>query len=363
MLIKAVYIWLDGAVPTQQLRSKTRIVSIPEGREPSLVDFPEWGYDGSSTWQADGHDSDLLLQPVRVVRDPLNGGQHCLVMCEVFTPDGRPHVTNRRSALRGALDRAGDALDPWVGFEQEYTLFADGRPLGFGPEGEPAPQGPYYCSVGSDRAFGRTISDAHADACLDAGLMLYGTNAEVMPGQWEFQVGYRGVSTESADPLTASDHLWIGRYLLHRVAEAHGVVVSFDNKPMDGDWNGAGNHTNFSTAAMRDPVSGMTAINAAVRRLADRHALHVAHYGAGLESRLTGRHETCSIHEFRHGIADRGASIRIPRSVGERGCGYLEDRRPGANSDPYLVSALLVETIAAPQLRFASAPRLEATLV
>jgi glutamine synthetase len=344
MLIRAEYIWLDGAQPTQQLRSKTRILAVAEGDPPSLADFPEWGYDGSSTGQAEGNDSDLILSPVNVVRDPFRSPRDRLVLCEVFTPQGRPHVTNQRAALRDALERAGTGLDPWAGFEQEYTLFDGGRPLAFAA-GEPAPQGPYYCSVGADRAFGRAVSEAHARACLDAGLMIYGTNAEVMPGQWEFQIGYRGVPGERADLLNVSDHLWLGRWLLHRVAEERGIVVSFDNKPMKGDWNGAGNHTNFSTAPMRDPATGMAAIEEAIERLAARHHLHVANYGAGLAERLTGLHETCSIDEFRGGIADRGASIRIPRSVGERGHGYLEDRRPGANSDPYVIGALLIDTI------------------
>ena len=236
MLGQAEYIWLDGATPTQGLRSKTRIVDLSDG-PVTLEAFPPWSYDGSSTYQADGGDSDLLLEPVSFVRDPLRGAGNYLVMCEVIRPDGSPHETNTRARLREVLAAGGAELDAWIGFEQEYTLMQGGRPLGFPADGFPAPQGPYYCSVGSDRAFGRTLIEAHTRACIEAGLMIYGINAEVMPGQWEFQIGYRGVAAESADPLTVSDHLQFARWLLYRLGEAHGATPSFDVKPMLGDWN------------------------------------------------------------------------------------------------------------------------------
>jgi glutamine synthetase len=194
-------------------------------------------------------------------------------------------------------------------------------------------------------AFGRDLVEAHTAACLAAGIMVYGINAEVMPGQWEFQIGYRGRDAESADPLNVSDHVWFARWLLARMGEAHGINAAFDVKPVKGDWNGAGAHTNFSTRAMREAATGIDAIRDAIVRLEDQHDLHVANYGAGLDERLTGLHETCAINEFRAGVADRGASIRIPRQVEERGYGYLEDRRPGANCDPYVVSTLLLRTV------------------
>lgn len=339
----AEYIWLDGTRPTQQIRSKARVLALPEN--PALADFPTWGFDGSSTGQAIGEDSDCLLEPVRIATDPRRGAGNYLVLCEVHNADGTPHQTNHRAGLRHMLDIAGSDIDPWAGFEQEYTIFKDGRPLGFPANGYPAPQGPYYCSVGASAAFGRELADAHAQACLDAGLLIYGTNAEVMPGQWEFQIGFRGIEGEPADVLTMSDHVWLARFLLQRDAERFGWTVSFDNKPVAGDWNGAGMHTNFSTAATRAPASGQNAIASAIKSLSRRHALHIADYGAGLSERLTGQHETCRIDEFRSGVAHRGASIRIPASVAAKGYGYLEDRRPGANADPYRVAACLVETI------------------
>ncbi len=358
----AEYIWLDGAEPVSELRSKTRYVGASK-QAPALSDFPEWSFDGSSTNQAAGSDSDCLLQPVAFCRDPMRGEGNYLVLCEVLRPDGAPHETNTRARLRDVLDAGAHAHDPWIGFEQEYTLFQGGRPLGFPESGFPGPQGPYYCSVGADRAFGRAIAERHAALCVEAGLLFYGINAEVMPGQWEFQVGYRGIDDEDPSALNVADHLWLARWLLHRIAEDADIRVSFDNKPMKGDWNGAGMHTNFSTLLTRSANGGIEEIERAVSRLAENHEDHIALYGDRLSERLTGLHETCSIREFRSGAGDRGASIRIPLGVAQKGNGYFEDRRPGANADPYLVAARLAATVCDVDdsgLRFYRAARKEA---
>jgi len=339
----AEYIWLDGSQPVQGLRSKTRLVQVPDSPGPS--DFPIWSFDGSSTEQASGDKSDCLLEPVCVVQDPLRGGNNYLVLCEVQNADGGAHASNRRATLRAVMAKIEVGTDPWVGFEQEYTLYRDGRPLGFPSNGFPGPQGPYYCGAGVDRAFGRDIVEAHAKACVDAGLRIYGLNAEVMPGQWEFQIGYRGIEDESGHALVISDHVWIARWLLHRLGEQHGVEVSFDNKPVKGDWNGAGMHTNFSTAGTRNQDGGLEEIKAAIVNLEQRHAAHILHYGYKLDERLTGLHETCDINTFQWGVAHRGASIRIPHPVATKGYGYFEDRRPGANANPYVVAASLIATV------------------
>lgn len=342
--VKAEYIWLDGSTPVQQLRSKTKVIPVEGG--VSLAAFSEWGFDGSSTYQATGHDSDLSLVPCFFCKDPVREGESYLVLCEVNLPDGRPHATNFRAQLAELIERVGVQHDPWAGFEQEYTFFqSQHEPLGQEVHKFVQPQGPFYCSVGAQVAFGRAIVEEHLDACLDAGLSVYGTNAEVMPGQWEFQIGYRGGKAETAPLLEMCDQLWVARHLLHLIAEKHNTTVSFDVKPVKGDWNGAGMHTNFSTIQTRDPKTGMAAIENAVTALSKRHVEHIARYGANNHERLTGKHETCDIHTFRSGIADRGCSIRIPRSVSNRGCGYLEDRRPGANANPYEVGYMLVNTI------------------
>lgn len=343
MLVSAEYVWLDGTEPTHEVRSKTRIVSL-EKFSTNTNDYPLWSYDGSSTNQAEGSHSDLYLQPVRVIKDPIRQGANVVVLCEVLNPDKTPHITNTRAQLRYVLDNGGAEHEALLGFEQEYTLFSSGKPLGWPAEGYPPPQGPYYCGVGTNKAYGREIVEKHLAYCLDSDLCVYGINAEVMPGQWEYQVGYRGFPDDNLDALLICDHQVLARWLLSRTAEDYNVTVNLENKPVKGDWNGSGCHTNFSTKAMRDPKIGYDAILEAIDRLAANKDRHTSSYGHNLHERLTGEHETCSIHEFKYGVSDRGASIRIPLHVKEAGFGYLEDRRPGANSDPYIVAALLITT-------------------
>jgi glutamine synthetase len=344
-IIKLEYVWIDGFKPWG-LRSKKKAhsVSMEEYEKicNGVIDFiPEWGFDGSSTGQATGKDSDCILRPARVFADVIaKDCESFVVMCEVFNGDGTSHETNNRHALVIA-DKITKDDNPWFGMEQEYTIMYEGRPLGFPQSGYPAPQGIYYCSVGGDRTFGRKISDDHLDVCIEAGINITGTNSEVMPGQWEYQVGGPGVGA-----LDVSDQLWASRWLLLKIAEKYGMTVTFDPKPMLGDWNGAGCHTNFSTDKMRQE-GGMFHIEQACKRLSNRVDDHLKGYGEGIELRLTGDHETCSYKEFKWGIADRTASVRIPRSVGNEGCGYLEDRRPNSNCDPYVVTRLLLETVCA----------------
>jgi glutamine synthetase len=325
---KAEYIWIDGTEPTAKLRSKTKILA------PGTTEMPIWGFDGSSTNQAEGHDSDRVLRPVFTCPDPIRGGDNVLVMCDVLFTDMTPHPSNTRAPLAEVAEKYA-SHEMWFGIEQEYTFFDGTHPLGWPDNGFPAPQGGYYCGVGADEIFGREIVEAHGDACLEAGLALAGTNAEVMPGQWEFQIG-------PVSPLEASDHLWIARWLLYRIAEEWDVTVTLDPKPVPGDWNGAGAHTNFSTKAMRENYDPCVA---AAEALQANHHEHIINYGPGVELRLTGQHETARFDEFTYGVSDRGASVRIPWQVEKDRKGYIEDRRPNANMDPYVVTRLITNTV------------------
>ena len=283
--------------------------------------MPIWNFDGSSTGQAEGSNSDVYLHPVALYRDPFRLGDNKLVMCETYKHNKLPAETNHRKSCNEVMEKAKDQ-HPWFGIEQEYTLLdQDLHPFGWPKNGFPGPQGPYYCGVGANKVYGRDIVEAHYRSCLYSGVNISGTNAEVMPAQWEFQVG-------PCEGITMGDDLWIARFLLHRVSEEFGVVASMDPKPMSvmhsfviysreslhtlniqqakvdqinyelsslsvkcqqhnicllltlffqGDWNGAGAHTNFSTLAMREP-NGLVAIEAAIDRLSKHHIRHIKAY-------------------------------------------------------------------------------------
>tara|TARA_R100001163_G_scaffold65831_1_gene65409 strand:+ start:6015 stop:7109 length:1095 start_codon:yes stop_codon:yes gene_type:complete len=347
--VKLDYVWLDG-YETKNIRNKTKYMSLDilevdtDGRpsmkspEKVLSLLPDWSFDGSSTKQAVGNNSDLVLRPVRVVRNPIEQFKinAFIVLCEVLNPDGSPHESNTRHDLIRSISETNQK-EMMFGIEQEYTFInREGSPLGW-PD-NPEEQGKYYCGVGGDVIRGREIADNHAMACLSADLLFEGTNAEVMMSQWEYQIG-------AGNAVLVSDHLWISRYLLQLLSERYSVCVSYDPKPVEGDWNGSGAHVNFSTKYMRQD-SNMEYLSVLCEGMEKHHDESISKYGEGNERRLTGDHETAHIDEYSFGISDRGASIRIPLStVVKKGRGHLEDRRPAANIDPYECLESIVRTV------------------
>ncbi|GAA5510125.1 glutamine synthetase beta-grasp domain-containing protein [Novipirellula caenicola] len=333
---KLEYIWLDGYQPTQSLRSKTKIVENFSGK---VEDAEQWSFDGSSTEQAPGGSSDCLLKPVFVCPDPARLGTGFLVMCEVLDHEGNPHRTNGRATIDDNDD------DFWFGFEQEYTIWNPdtNKPVGFPVEGFPGPQGPYYCSVGHGKAVGREIVEEHLELCLAAGLNVEGINAEVMMGQWEFQIFAKGAAL-------AGDQIWVARYLLERTAEKYDMSINWHCKPVQGDWNGSGMHANFSNTLLRT-CGSKDVYDAVCQAFEPRIKSHIDVYGADNDQRLTGLHETQSIDKFSYGVSDRGASIRIPIVTVQKGWkGYLEDRRPASNADPYMVASAIITTVKSAKL-------------
>lgn len=330
--LKLEYIWLDGYKPVPNLRGKTK---VHEGDPDSftLADCPMWGFDGSSTRQAEGKSSDCMLNPVGLFPDTSRENGF-IVMCEVMMPDGStPHPSNSRATVP-------EDSGLWIGLEQEYFLYQNKRPLGWPKDGFPNPQGNYYCGAGfmNVGSIAREIVEEHLDACLDAGINHEGINAEVAKGQWEFQVFGKGA-------CTACDQIWVARYLLLRICEKYGVDIEWHCKPFQGDWNGSGMHCNFSTDYMRE-TGGEEYFKKLMSAFEKNCEEHIAAYGPDNHLRLTGLHETQSIDKFSWGVADRGASVRVPHSFVNNGYkGYLEDRRPNSQGDPYAIVARVSQTI------------------
>lgn len=336
------YIWLDSK---NNFRSKIKVVNTDE--DPTIFhsaveDFPNWNYDGSSTGQALGDDTEVILTPVYKCPNPfIKSNDSYLVLCETYDTKGEPLPNNHRMKAKEVFDNKKDSK-PWYGFEQEYFILNNKtrEPLGFN-NGVADAQGKYYCSVGHDRAFGRDIMLDHLDMCLKAKLTVSGTNAEVAPGQWEYQIG-------PVEGIEAGDQLLISRYILERVGEKNGVLIEFHPKPLKGDWNGSGCHTNFSTLKMREgdeKYTGLDYIIKCIDNLRSSYEKTSEIYGEYNTERLTGKHETASINQFNYGIGTRNTSIRIGNETYLNKKGYMEDRRPASNMDPYLVSSYLLENV------------------
>jgi len=339
---KLEYIWLDGKRPIPELRGKTLMKEFATA--PTLAVLPNWGFDGSSTMQAEGKSSDCVLKPVALYPDASRKNAY-IVLNEVMHADGTPHPSNARATILHDEDF-------WVGFEQEYFLYKDGRPLGFPKDGHPTtPQGPYYCGVGYKYmgSLARSIVEEHLEMCLAAGINHEGINAEVAKGQWEFQIFAKGSAK-------AADDLWIARYLMMRLCEKYEVDMELHCKPIRGDWNGSGMHCNFSTQYLRE-VGGKEYFDALMKAFEGNIAAHIAVYGPDNELRLTGLHETQAIDKFSYGLSDRGASIRMPINFIKQGYkGYLEDRRPNSQGDPYQIVSQILKTInGVPKPQFATA--------
>ncbi len=330
--IKLEYIWLDGYEPTQNLRSKTK-VEDHDDFQGTIEELKNWSFDGSSTRQASGDSSDCVLVPVAIYPDPARVNGY-LVMTEVMNADGTAHASNARATID---DQDNDF---WFGFEQEYFIMDTKTqlPLGFPVGGYPGPQGMYYCSVGGKNTHGRDFVEEHADLCIAAGLNFEGINQEVASGQWEFQLFAKGARK-------TGDEIWIARYLLDRLTEQYGYYIEYHPKPVKGDWNGSGMHANFSNTTLRTCGSKEIYMQVceAFRPVTQEH---IDIYGEHNDQRLTGLHETAAITDFSYGISDRGASIRIPILTVDNGWkGYLEDRRPASNGDPYKIASRIIKTV------------------
>ena len=332
-VIHVDYLWVDG-FETPMIRSKTKVINLEQEEDGTVqLELAVWNFDGSSTGQATTGNSEMKLMPVRVYQ--VSPSQY-MVLCEVCNMDRTPHKTNHRAVLRKFL-KENPEKNMWVGVEQEYFLTAENKNV-FWPDagGEPINSPQYYCSAGGNKVKNRSLVRKHADVCQIMGVKIVGYNAEVAPGQWEYQCF-------ADDALRACDDLWVSRYMISLMAEEEGLGIEW--APHDG-WNGSGCHTNFSTEKMRLGEGAESSFHSILKKMEDRHLESMDCYGTGNKDRLVGAYETAHWSEFSFGIADRAASVRIPTVTAENGfAGYLEDRRPASNCDPYRVVNELVRCV------------------
>jgi glutamine synthetase len=328
MVLCVEYIWIDN---DGTYRSKCKVFQF---QNITLKDLPSWNFDGSSTKQnTSKHNTEVVIRPAAIFNDPFRGGNNKLVLCDCYDTNDKPHSTNTRYYAQHDVFSKKKKLEPWFGLEQEYFILDQRteQPLGYHPSKR---QGQFYAGVGHGNAYGRSFAEYHLNACLKAGIKISGINAEVAPGQWEFQIG-------PCVGIDAGDHLHIARYLLYRVSEVFNFKITIDPKPLKGNqWNGSGCHVNFSTKKMRDE-HGYSHIEKAIKKLEKNHDQHIRNFGDGNEERMTGMNETASYDKFSWSVGGRDVSVRVRNDTFRDKRGYFEDRRPSSNCDPYIVTAMI----------------------
>lgn len=335
-MITADYVWIDNE---KCLHSKIRTVKIPEmnieDSFPAPDFFPKWEYDGSSLGQSSVSDSEIVLQPCFTCKCPFHKSTNgVIVLCETYKFDGTS-IGSRQKAMEVLSNPKVTDEDPWFGIEQEFFMCdkKTGLPLGTPPLTSDIIR-TSYCGIGAGNIFHRDIMDKFIKYASYAGLEIYGVNAEVSMGQWEYQIG-------TSKGIVAGDHMWVSRYIMEKIAEKYDIVINLNPKPIQ-FINGSGCHTNYSTKSTRDHDHGLEIIvNSYIPSLIKHHDEHILLYGKGNENRLTGKHETSSYGTFSWGYGSRDTSMRVPTRTRSNGYGYLEDRRPASNVDPYDVLYLL----------------------
>jgi glutamine synthetase len=340
MILKTIleYIWIDA---NSKFRSKVKIVDTL----PILEELEIWNFDGSSTGQATGKDSEIFIKPYKIFND-WNNPSYYYVFCECIYPNGLPHITNTRHiAVKYFQNPNVINLETMFGIEQEFFVFKNGTPLIWN-DTKTEPQGDYYCGNGAKSIKGREYLNEVVKVLNVWDINITGYNFEVAPGQMEIQICEKGID--------ASDNLIAARFVLTRLAEERGWDIDIIPKPSflgTDDWNGSGCHVNFSTKDIREslltnPYSSLYSVAALITNMQTNHVNDIKFFGSeNNKLRLGGKNETSSYDTFTYGIANRGSSIRIPRTFVKNLKGYIEDRRPGSDMDPYIVTQIITEYV------------------
>jgi glutamine synthetase len=328
------YVWIDG---DGGLRSKTRIID-KDIKYLLVSDIPRWSFDGSSTNQthSDGN-TEIVLKPCKLYKNPFREINteiiHLLVLCD--TSDiccNSPMSSSTREDAKRIFDSIKEK-ECWFGLEQEFFIFS--KTNMYEEINNLSVTKKHYCGIEVDE-IDRKIMETHLNYCLEAGIKICGINAEVCEHQWEYQIG-------PCLGIDGADDLIMSRYILENIANKYNKIINYNPK-VRLDMNGSGCHVNFSTKTMREENGYIEVLNC-IDKLEKHHNTYIEKCGKNNRNRLTGKNETSSYDRFTYGIGTRNTSIRIGNETYEEKKGYFEDRRPGSNIDPYLVTSSLCKDI------------------
>lgn len=317
------YVWLDKF---NILRSKTK-------RVEQVNQIPIWNFDGSSTSQMDYStmNTEVLLQPIRVYIDGFNerNNENYLVLCDTYNinKDGiiTPTVDNYRYGAINIFNETN--LNPKFGFEQEFYLIDNENHEKLSSLTNISNKDNNYCRTTTKYTY---IMNEFYNLCLSCKIGIVGWNAEVAPFQFEYQIFGNGID--------ACDDLVMSRYVLERYMIDNNYEIKYDPKLYE-NLSGSGCHINYSDVRSKEYMDKY------IKALGETHNDLMKVYGENNNKRLTGLHETSSYSVFTYGVGDRYKSVRIPNSTALGLTNYFEDRRPGANINPYMACGALVKVL------------------
>jgi glutamine synthetase len=324
-------------ITKKRFYTKVKTIELKNTYAPiklTLADIPIWSFDGSSTGHivptSSNANTEVILSPVKLYDHPFpTESIKYLVLCDTYDINSVPNkFSTRANVINTFLTNSN--LIPWYGLEQEYVFM---NALNDGIYGwdmtNPAlwpQQNDHYCGLSIYCKKLRPIVEDHYNRCLKIGINISGFNAEVMPSQWEFQIG-PSVGIDAADDLVTA------RYILERLAESNDLYINYHPKPLP-NYNGSGCHHNFSTTQTRqlNADTCRAFYSLLFEKFNAKHEETMKYYGANNTLRLTGIHETSNMTNFTYDIGTRHTSIRVPVNTYT----YFEDRRPAASIDPYI---------------------------
>ena len=294
-------------------------------------------FNGLNTGQSvDTNNSDIYIRPVQRYNNPLikrtKELEPSIFVCELMLDENKSHSSNERNRSIKVLENYEDVN---MSFTLDFFVTKKNVPVAFLSNPPPSQQGIFYCGVGGDIAVGQECANDIFQNANRADLNVTQLSGGVAPSQWTIKL-------EGTAKVKLLDDLICLRYIIAKSAEKYGVTICFHPQLLKEEWNGSACLIEYSNDKMRTDKECNYIRNTVIKNLDKTHAEYVSKCGEDNNRRLIGTNNTSKNDEFTSAVGKYDCSVRIPKLTNVRGHGSIEDRRPGANMDPYVVVPYLL---------------------